>query len=840
VDRLDEKILRNGLIATGIVLFLLPTFNFIPNLHDAILDTTQLASGLFFVFLGMFLKKYHGSWQYEHSKANIIAVLSGILMVASVFILYLKRASLPFLHHANIFFFTNKSYSILAAILTIALAIILLSHVIFENLTHLFKKFYLTMLGVYLVVGNTYVKQYLVQKFILLDRVKERVYESHLDIMIRVFLLVLIAGVIGWFIERWVQKALTALHRNERNNFSVSFLSFVVVFAMFGLFNIMQYGMVYKRVIKYLNIYTAMYMINLAILAAVFLVLLAIINRFWITSVIYVVFFFIASYATYQKVTFRSEPILPSDLNNIKQIPELISMMGAGPIIGMIIALIALIAVAVFVQRKYLYGPVFKIVPRIIVPIVSAGFIVWVSLGIMNFPDASKLPTDKQPVVTKMLVKAHYKPHMGSLRFNSWTNSPTVGFIGLMNIKAMDEPNGYTKQRVDEIVEKYEKEATKINATRTKELNDQTIIYVLSESYADPRRIPGLKLSENPIPYEESLKKKTTSGLMFSAGYGGGTANMEFEATTSLSLDNFTPAVTTPYVEVVPSMPILPTVVDQFKTKTAIHPYIAAYYNRMNVYKKIGFQHFYHVDSADRLSYDKHLDNSEYISDASAYSEIMKQVNREKGGQYIHVMTMQNHMPYEDDKYKDTVKASGSNFSAASLRTIDTYVQGLKYTDDALQTFIKQLDAEKKPITMVWYGDHLPGNVYTGKKFDNEFSGKWNNIKHQTDYFIYSNKAARGKNVSRGVVTPMMFTPMVMEQTNSKVTPYYALMTEIMEKVPARELQLIMNEKGAFVPESSLTTEQKALWHDLKIIQYDLTNGKHYLKASPKFFGTKR
>ncbi|MFX3727113.1 hypothetical protein ACJBPX_10900, partial [Streptococcus suis] len=56
--------------------------------------------------------------------------------------------------------------------------------------------------------------------------------------------------------------------------------------------------------------------------------------------------------------------------------------------------------------------------------------------------------------------------------------------------------------------------AEEINAERTGQLTDQTLIYILSESLADPRRIPGVTLSQNVLPNIEYIMSQTTSGLM--------------------------------------------------------------------------------------------------------------------------------------------------------------------------------------------------------------------------------------------------------------------------------------------------------------------------------------
>ncbi|OIK76581.1 hypothetical protein ATW73_11080 [Oenococcus oeni] len=89
--------------------------------------------------------------------------------------------------------------------------------------------------------------------------------------------------------------------------------------------------------------------------------------------------------------------------------------------------------------------------------------------------------------------------------------------------KVMTMPSGYSKAAIEKIDKKYSKIAKKINKTRKNYLNQQTVIYILSESFSDPRRVPGLTVNPDPIPKIRSLKTKTTSGLMLSSATITGT-----------------------------------------------------------------------------------------------------------------------------------------------------------------------------------------------------------------------------------------------------------------------------------------------------------------------------
>lgn len=47
-------------------------------------------------------------------------------------------------------------------------------------------------------------------------------------------------------------------------------------------------------------------------------------------------------------------------------------------------------------------------------------------------------------------------------------------------------------------------------------MTDNTVIMMLSETFSDPTRVPGVSFSEDPIPNIRQIKTQTTSGLMLS------------------------------------------------------------------------------------------------------------------------------------------------------------------------------------------------------------------------------------------------------------------------------------------------------------------------------------
>lgn len=72
--------------------------------------------------------------------------------------------------------------------------------------------------------------------------------------------------------------------------------------------------------------------------------------------------------------------------------------------------------------------------------------------------------------------------------------------------------------------------------------------------------MPGLKTNKDSMPNIRKIKAGTTSGLMLSSGYGGGTANLEYMGLSGLSMANFDSSLSSPYQQLVPSQHWTPTI----------------------------------------------------------------------------------------------------------------------------------------------------------------------------------------------------------------------------------------------------------------------------------------
>ncbi|WP_353989820.1 sulfatase-like hydrolase/transferase [Pediococcus argentinicus] len=576
-------------------------------------------------------------------------------------------------------------------------------------------------------------------------------------------------------------------------------------------------------------------LLNIILFMAFMIIIFTVTNKILVGTVISTAIIGAFTFGDYQKMVSRNEPVMPIDItSNLKNISELADLVNIWLVYILLLVIFIVIGLSIFYEKRIHLDKPLKWYHRITMCGISLLILVFFIVKLPLVPSSVVTWKSKDYTKTNLILSKQlkYLPHPGAINLDFQANGPAVGFISRFRIPVMDKPATYSEAKIQSISNKYANLAKSINAKRDNNIKDDVVVYLLSESFSNPNRVPSVKTATDPIPYTNQIKKENTSGIMDSYGYGGGTADIEFEALSGMSLNNFSPALSTPYVELMPKLDYMPSVLDLFGTKNAIHPFDPGLYNRVNVFKQLGFSKFYNTKNPNKVTYTNRIKGSKYISDLSAYKELIKVMNENKKGQFIQLSTMQNHMPYNKNEYQSNFPVSGP-LTGESKAKLETYTEGIHTSDNSLKYLISKLNKEKRHVTLVYYGDHLPG-AYQWMKDNEKNVDKYDSELHQTDYFVYSNYTHR--KVAKKVVAPYMFTPMMLQQTNSKVSSYYALLTKCMEELPAGEREKYMLSDGKQITESRLTESQKKLLNDYKMIQYDLTAGKHYLKRNSNFF----
>lgn len=522
-------------------------------------------------------------------------------------------------------------------------------------------------------------------------------------------------------------------------------------------------------------------------------------------SLLYAISIGILGFADYMKMYYRTEPIYPDDLKMITEFSLLKEMIGTIPFIAiLLVALVGLFFFGRAIYKSRLLSKKMQIV-RLFSLVITIGLLVYVS----NFNSPNNL-----------LRKAYDRTALWipySQKMNYYNTGFMGGFLYNLKVEAMDEPGNYSKKTIEEITDKYSKLAEETAVTEEEQPN---IIFVMSESFSNPQHLNGVTANKDPLKDYYDIANSTYSGQMLSQNYGGGTANIEFEALTSFSMELFNPQLTTPYTMLVPKMDEIPSIVSllngQDYQTTAIHPYNTSMYKRKDVYNIMGFDQFL---SESTMNYTDKIENNPYISDESAYKEVLDLLNDEENPQFVHLVTMQTHMPYSD-KY---TSSDYSSQSKGNKTAIDSYMQDVAYSSEALKQFTESLKDVKRRTLVVFWGDHLP-SIYSDEiKADNEEGAM-----HLTEFLMYDNQNKLSeKNTHDAISSPFYFAPTLFNQSGMQLTGFYQLLTDLEKEVPAFEKGFYYKDKQ-WSKTLSLNKSQEELYEAYRLIQYDIVSGNQY------------
>ena len=520
----------------------------------------------------------------------------------------------------------------------------------------------------------------------------------------------------------------------------------------------------------------------------------------------------IMMYINTEKMASRNTPFLPEDLAMSGEAGGLASMINLERFLNMLFTIVVIIIITIIVNKfskkiwHFKFSKKQKIaifIPQTALILICAHFLNLHTLEIRNLSGKGTFIK-----VENLETSIDFTDQA----YNYQTNGFILATISNLQAKTQKQPEDYSKEAVQKIVQKYKKIAEEKNKNR-KKLSDEkvNVVYVMSESFIDPKL--GKHLydygNKEPIPYTQEIKKSQSSGWAASSEYGGGTANVEFEALTGLS-NFFLNSI--PYTSIVPANKDTPSIVKNFNEngyKTiAMHPYNRNMYRREVVYPNLGFQEY---KSADGFKNNSKIDNSKYISDESAFNEVLAELKNSQKPEFIHLVTMQNHMPYEENAYSEhnfSVNAkNGAN--PENAKTVQAYLEGISRSDKAMKNFLSEIEKLNEKTIVVFWGDHWPG-IYS-EMFEKELNK--NDIR-RTPLFVYSNFKKEKQDL--GTSSLIYNQILALNAFNSKLSPFQYLLSDLREKYPALTKQFVK------------TDEKSDILKDFEMIEYDILSGNKY------------
>ena len=517
-----------------------------------------------------------------------------------------------------------------------------------------------------------------------------------------------------------------------------------------------------------------------------------------------------------QKAYYLGDPLYPTDFLYGAQIVELLPLLvrerpwTAAAILGGAVAAIAVLAAAWLYWRRRCRALSWRDRGlRLAFALPALAFFV----SIMDYASFS-WARDRLQIV----------PMMWDQRENYAFNGFTFAFALNLPMANVSAPHGYSAEAIQTI-----RTPTGI-ATVPSEKPD--IIIVMSESFWDPTRLPGVKITPDPIENVRNIR----SGSMFSPEFGGMTANVEFEALTGFS-NAFLPYGSIPYQQYVRhKLPSLATFLNQEGYRTrAIHPFTKWFWNRGAVYEAFGFEKFLSEEDLPPLE-----KRGPLASDAALTEEIIRQAENTRDPFFFFAVTLQSHGPYEPHRYSSTTHTVEIEASSWSRESLLTYAEGASDADKGLKRLIDWASKRKRPTVIAFFGDHLPplGPVYVETGFMKEpvppRKGSLAEMSrdHETPLVVWSNRSGPVKGV--GAISPA-FLPLHILRAAGITHPYYTgFLGEVRERYRVVDRHMLIEPDNETTVDWGKLGDANPVIRDFRFLQYDMMFGKRY--GIPGFF----
>lgn len=560
---------------------------------------------------------------------------------------------------------------------------------------------------------------------------------------------------------------------------------------------------------------------SVAVVWVVVLLVVALTGRLWVSLGVVTALTALIGAVNATKLELRNDPVYPSDVTFLRQPSFVFEMVPTSRIVTGAVALAAVVVAAALVGWLIakVFPPLGKTLPRrgLLGLRILRVVVVVVCLGLLHIANDFNEPGNRWRAAFDST----------GLRWRDWdqrVNYKRNGFVaGLLyntHITAMAEPKGYSKAAVLRIAARYSAKAATMNEGRTGTLDETNVVSILSESFSDPSWLKAVEFPTSPIPETQAVMEQTLSGKMLAPGYGSGTANVEYEVLTGQSKSQLKPQVATAYEQMVQHYKTFPSAVDWFTAHghipVAIHPFSAQMYARPDVYDALGFTRFI---TKDEMKFEDR-GGGRFIDDGSAFNEVLSQISGNDKPVLAHLVTMQNHMPY-GGRYDDPVTPTG--LSGKYGRLAGQYASGIARSDEAFARFLADLKQQPEPTAVVFYGDHLPPQVYPESLVEREGQ----RVTHETPFVIWSN-AKPLKHEDLPTTSPIQFLPKLFNALDVPIPPWFALLDDLGKQIPAMDAGLYINSQDKTVKESQLTPEAKRALSDYRLIMYDLSIGKRH------------
>lgn len=572
-------------------------------------------------------------------------------------------------------------------------------------------------------------------------------------------------------------------------------LGVILLFLVLTLWQFSSLELFFKQTINNFN--TELIIKNMALFATANIVLVALFHRMKPAFLISFILTMFIGIANYYVISFRGYGIIFMDFYAIKTAAAVAGGYKYGVdiyLIAGVLSCIAGIAISLILpSKKRMYFNVKDMCASVSALFIAAVFVVWLNTSATFFDNVSSLSWDH------------------SIGINDY--GYLLYFVANAGESTVDSPDGYSVEKVDKILSKYE------DKKKTSDLQEKhpNIIMVMNESFSDLRVLGKYTTNKEIMPFFDSLNKNVVKGYAESSVYGGYTANSEFEFLTGCT-KTFLPG--NPYLQYIDDY--LPSVISNIKSQkgygeaVAVHPYNPSGYNRNRVYPLLHFDRFLSIDD-----FKNPLLIRDYISDKSDYEKIIDLYKNKKKDKSLCVfnVTMQNHNPYNFD-YVSDVKVT--DFSVSSQ--VEQYLSLMRKSDDALKELITYFKKSDEPAIILVFGDHqphLPDSFYEKLFGKNpvQFSREDSMKEHLIPFMIWANYDIGEENIERTSINYL--SSLLLEKAGLKMSDYNRYLLELYKEIPSLSATGFYDKNGVLHDNKESTGKYAEMLKEYEMIQYN-------------------
>ncbi len=305
---------------------------------------------------------------------------------------------------------------------------------------------------------------------------------------------------------------------------------------------------------------------------------------------------------------------------------------------------------------------------------------------------------------------------------NTWLNT------------GISKPDGYSKEEILSIFDKKELGDDNAMLLTQKDEDEEhpNILFLQLESFIDPMTIQSIQLSQDPCPNFRRLMQTYSSGELTVPACGAGTANVEFEVLTGLSVKFFGPGEY-PYKAVLKEKTGESLAYDLDSlgyTSHAIHNHRAVFYNRNSVFSNMGFDTFTSVE------YMKNVEKTpkNWAKDDVLTECITDALDSTDGRDMIYTISVQGHGKYPPKQVLQNPVIEVTAAPSEELKwKYEYYVNQIYEMDQFIKALTDTLAKREEPTVLVMYGDHIPAldmtedDLESGNLYGTQYL-IWNNI----------------------------------------------------------------------------------------------------------------